>query len=201
MLVTINGAPATDLPADWEKDIHLPADARAVTGVVLDPAAGAERFLARYRIIGACFVGLVWLVLLVLASFAKPIDREVVLPVSVVIAVAMPVLIAVAYVVRLGRLYDSLPSRAERSPPPGAKIKVDDTGLAIGDRFAAWSDLSLDRVDFEVITGRHGDRTYFVHQVDVRSKDLTYTLDGLLLEEGQAIVAETFRHKYLMSSR
>ena len=196
MLVTINGAPATDLPANWEKDIHLGADGRAVTGSVIDPATGAGRFLFRYRIVGACFVALVWLVLLALVSLANPTDREVLLPVGLVVAVGTPVLVVIVYFVRRRRLYASLPSRAEHAPPPGTKIRVDDSGLTIGDRFAAWGDVSLDRVDFEVIKGRSGGRTYFVHQVDVRSNAFAYTLDGLLLEEGPTIVAETFRHKY-----
>jgi hypothetical protein len=196
MQVTINGVPATDLPENWEKDIWLEGDGRAVTGFVLDPNAGAARFLSRYRLIGLCFVGLVWLALAVMVAFARPIDREVLVPVSMVAAVAVPVLFVIAYRVRRGRLYESLPPRAERSPPPGTAIRVDASGLTIGDRFAAWGDLSVDRVDFEVITGRHGSRTYFIHQVDVRSTDFDYRLDGLLLEQGQAIVSGTYRHKY-----
>ena len=196
MLVTINGAPATNLPVNWEKDIWLKGDGRAVTGSVIDPAVGAGRFLFRYRIVGACIVGLVWLALLLMVSFARPIDREVLLPLGLVAAVATPVLVVIAYRVRRGKLYDSLPARARRAPPPGTKIRVDDSGLTIGDRFAAWSDVSLDRVDFEVTKGRSGGRTYFVHQLDVRANDFACTLDGLLLDEGQAIVAETFRHKY-----
>jgi hypothetical protein len=200
MLVTINGAPATDLPADWEKDIWLEADRRAVTGSAIDPSAGAERFLSRYRIVGLCFVGFIWLVLLAMVTFARSIDREVLVPVGAVVAVAIPAAFVIAYRVRRGRLYDSLRPRAERSPPPGTQIRVDASGLTIGDCFAAWSDVALDRVDFEMIKGRYGSRTYFVHQVDVRATDFAYTLDGLLLEEGQAIVAETFRHKYPLAT-
>jgi hypothetical protein len=114
----------------------------------------------------------------------------------VVLALALPVLFVVAYRVRRGRLYDSLPPRAARSLPPGTRIRVDASGLTIGDRFAAWNDVSVDRVDFEVIRGRYGARTYFVHQVDVRTSDFACTLDGLLLEQGQAIVAETYRAKF-----
>jgi len=35
------------------------------------------------------------------------------------------------------------------------------------------------------------------HQVAVRARDFPYTLDGLLIEQGHAIVAETYRHRCL----
>ncbi len=35
------------------------------------------------------------------------------------------------------------------------------------------------------------------HRVAVRARDFPYTLDGLLIEQGHAIVAETYRHKCL----
>ncbi|HTR86967.1 MAG TPA: hypothetical protein VMI56_20975 [Reyranella sp.] len=193
MQVTINGSPAGNLPANWQKDILRGSSGRAVTGSVLEPTVAAGRFLSRYRLIGLGFVGLFWAGLFALVAFARPLDREVLVPVAAVLAVATPAMIAIAYRIRSARLRDSLPRRVVHLPPPGTLIRVDDAGLAIGDRVVAWADIAVDRVDFEVMVGRHGDRTYLVHQVDVRAGDFACTLDGLLLEEGQAIVAETCR--------
>ena len=64
----------------------------------------------------------------------------------------------------------------------------------IGERSTEWRDVAIDRVDFENMGGRRP-HNYLVHQIDVRTKDFAYTLDGVLMEQGAAIVAETYRHK------
>ena len=155
----------------------------------------AAKFLFRYRIVCLCFVIFVWLVLYAITAMAQPGDRAFLVPFGLVLAVLTPVMFMVIYLVRRSRLYDSLPERAQAAPPPGTMIRVDASGLTIGSRFAAWNDVSLDRADFELIKGRYGSRTYLVHQVAVRAKDFSYVLDGLLIEQGHAIVAETYRHK------
>jgi len=195
MQVTIKGRPATNLPADWDDDIRLGSERPEVSGAVLDGDAAAAKFLLRYRIVCTCAVVLIWLVLYAMAAMATPGDRAFLVPFGWVMAVLMPLVFLAIYLVRRSRLYDSLPARAQAAPPPGTKIRVDAAGLTIGGRLAAWNDLTLDRVDFELIKSRYGSRTYLVHQVAVRTKDLSYTLDGLLLEQGHAIVAEIWRHK------
>jgi hypothetical protein len=196
MQVTIKGRPATDLPANWDKDILLGSERSEVSGAVLDTDAAAAKFLFRYRIVCTCGVGFVWLVLYVMAAMATPGDRAFFVPFGWVMAMLMPLVFMAIYFVRRNRLYDSLPARAQASPPPGTRVRVDAAGLTIGDRFAAWNDVTVDRVDFDVIKGRYGSRTYLVHQVAVRAKDFSCVLDGLLMDQGHAIVAETYRHKY-----
>ena len=196
MQVTIKGRSGGDLPANWEKDIRLGAERSVVSGAVLERDAAAARFLARYRIVCACGVIFIWLLLFGLVALAKPSEQSLFNQIAVVMAVLMPMVFTAIYFVRRNQLYVSLPERAGVSPPPGTMIRVDAAGLAVGGRFAAWNDVTLDKVDFDLIKGRYGSRTYLVHQVAVRTKDVTCTLDGLLLEKGDAIVAEVYRHKY-----
>jgi hypothetical protein len=200
MQVTIKGRPALDLPANWDDDIRLGSERTEVSGAVLDTATAAARFLFRYRIVCTCFVVFVWLVLYAMAALATPGDQAILVPFGLVMAVLMPLAFVAVYFVRRRGLLASLPERARAGPPPGTKIRVDASGLTIGDRFAAWNDLTLDRVDFELIKGRYGARTYLVHQVAVRARDFSYTLDGLLMEQGHAIVAEIWRHKCVQRS-
>jgi hypothetical protein len=110
-------------------------------------------------------------------------------------AVLTPLIFIAVYFVRRNRLYDSLPERARATLPPRTMVRVDASGLTIGGRFAAWNHVTLESVDFDLLKGRYGSRTYFVQQVAVRAKDFTCTLDGLLMEQGPAIVAEIYRHK------
>jgi hypothetical protein len=197
MQVTINGRPATDLPADWEKDIELGGERPEVSGVVLDLDAAAARFLFRFRIVCLVFVVLVWLGLYCMAALAQPGNQAFLATFAWIMAVATPLAFVGIYVLRRNRLYNSLPARVQESPPPGTKIRVDRSGLAIGDRFAAWDDVALDRVNFELIReGRSGRRTYLVHQLAVRTKEFACVLDGLLMQHGAAIVIEIYRRKY-----
>jgi hypothetical protein len=195
MQVTINGRPATDLPVNWEKDIELGGQRPAVSGEILDIDAAAGKFLFRFGIVCLCFVGLVWLGLYCMAALARPGDQAFLVTYAWIGAVVTPVLFVGIYVLRRNKLYNSLPARVHQSPPPGTKIRVDGSGLAIGDRLAPWSDVVLDRVNFELITSRQGNRTYLVHQIAVQAKEFACVLDGLLIQQGAAIVAEIWRHK------
>ncbi len=195
MQVMIKGRLATDLPANWEKDIRLGGERPDVSGVVIGGEAAAAKFLARYRVICLGFVIFIWVMLYAMAAMATPGDKSFLGPFGWVMAVLTPLALAAVYVVRRNRLYDSLPERARGSPPPGTKVRVSAAGLTIGDRFAAWNDITFDRVNFERITGRYGSRTFLVHQIALRMKDFACVLDGLLIEQGHAIVAETWRHK------
>ena len=196
MQVTIKGRPGGDLPANWDKDIRLGAERSVVSGAVLERDAAAAIFLARYRIVCACGVIFIWLLLFGLVALTKPSEQSLFDQIAVVMAVLMPLVFVAIYLVRRNQLYASLPERARVSPPPGTMLRVEASGLTIGGRFAGWNDVTLDKVDFDLIKGRHGSRTYLVHQVAVRTKDVSCTLDGLLLEQGSAIVAEVYRHKY-----
>ena len=196
MQVTINGRPATDLPANWERDIELGFERPEVSGVVLDLDAAAARFLFRFRIVCLCFVVVVWLGLYCMAALAQPGNRALLATFAWIMAAATPLAFVGIYVLRRNRLYDSLPARVQESPPPGTKIRVDSSGLAIGERFAAWNDVVLDRVNFELIKSRQGNRTYLVHQLAVRMKEFACVLDGLLMQHGAAIVIEIYRRKY-----
>jgi len=182
MQVTIKGRPATNLPANWDDDIRLGSERSEVLGEVLDADAAAAKFLFRYRIVCTCAVVVIWLVLYAMAAMATPGERAFLVPFGWAVAALMPLVFVAIYLVRRNRLYDSLPERAHAAPPPGTKIRVDTSGLTVGGRFAAWNDLTLDRVDFELIKSRYGSRTNLVHQIAVRTKDLSYTLDGLLME-------------------
>jgi hypothetical protein len=195
MQVTIKGRPVTDLPANWQKDIRLGAERAEVTGAALGMDEAAARFLSRYRIVCACFIVFVWLVLYAMLAIAQPGDRVLLMPFGLIMAALTPLVFVAIYFVRRGRLLASLPERAQAGPPPGMAVRVDASGLTIGGRFAAWSDVALEQVDFELMKGRYGSRTYLVHQVSVRANDFAYTLDGLLMDQGHAIVAETYRHK------
>jgi hypothetical protein len=197
MQVTIKGRPVSDLPANWTEDIRLGSERPAVSGLVLDRDAAAAKFLFRYRIVCVCFVIFIWLVLYGTVAMAQPGDRLFLGQFGLGMAVLMPLVFIAVYFVRRNRLYDSLPERARATAPPGTMVRVDGSGLTIGARFAAWNDVTLDSVDFELIKGRYGNRTYLVHQVAVRATDFTCTLDGLLMEQGPAIVAEIYRHKCL----
>jgi hypothetical protein len=195
MQVTIKGRPVTDLPANWQKDIRLGSERAEITGAALGMDEAAARFLSRYRIVCACFVVFVWLVLYAMLAFAQPGDRTVLVPFGLVMAALTPLVFVAIYFVRRGRLLASLPERAKAAPPPGMAVRVDASGLTIGGRFAAWNDVTLDKVDFELLKGRYGSRTLLVHQVTMRARDFAYTLDGLLMDQGHLIVAETYRHK------
>jgi hypothetical protein len=195
MQVTIKGRPVSDLPANWDKDIRLGSERPEVSGSVLDRDAAAAKFLFRYRIVCVCFVILIWLVLYGMVAMAQPGDRWFLGQFGWVMAVLTPLVFMAIYFVRRNRLYDSLPERARAAPPPGTMVRVDASGLTIGGRLAAWNDVTLDSVDFELLKGRYGSRTWLVHRVAVRAKDFTWTLDGLLMEQGHAIVAEIYRHK------
>jgi hypothetical protein len=195
MQVTIKGRVVTDLPANWQKDIRLGVERAEVTGAVLGVDEAAARFLSRYRIVCACFIVFVWLVLYAMLAFAQPGDRALLVPFGLIMAALTPLVFVAVYFVRRGRLLASLPARAQAAPPPGTAVRVDASGLTIGGRFAAWNDVALDRVDFELMKGRYGSRTYLVHQISVRAQDFACTLDGLLMDQGHVIVAETYRHK------
>jgi hypothetical protein len=196
MEVMINGRQTTSLPANWERDIRLGAERPEVEGRVLGPEAAAAKFLFRYRIICACVMVFIWLFLGVMFALGQPQDQLRFGPFFLALAVVTPLLLVVAYLVRRSRLYASLPQRSRVAPPPGTEIRVDGSGLTIGGRFATWREVEIDRVNFEFFTGRHGGRIYLVHQLDVRSKDFSFRLDGVLISEGSAIVAEIWRRKY-----
>jgi hypothetical protein len=196
MQVTIGGMAATDLPANWEKDVVLGRERPEISGSVIDTDAAADKFLVHYRIVCLCFVAFVWLVLYALAASAPSGDRQFIGRFALVMAVVMPIVFVMIYFIRRKRLYDSLPERARASPPPGTVVRVDPSGLSVGDRVAAWNDVDVDNIDFELLQGRYGSRTYLVHQVAVRTRDFSCVLDGLLIDQGPAILNEIYRHKY-----
>jgi len=197
MQVTVNDEPATDLWEGWEKQILLGTYRPEVSGSVLDQDAATDRILARFRIVCACLVGLIWLVAFGLASAARQ-GEPALTTAAWGLAVVGPALLVLAYLARSRGFVASLPERAGRSPPPGTQVRVDAAGLTIGGHRTAWSDVTVDRVDFQFVSGRGGRRarTYFVRQIDLRSKDFAYTIDGTLLDEGAAIVNEIYRRKF-----
>ena len=133
-----------------------------------------------------------------LAHAGAPSERATLTTVALIIAVVAPALMVLAYYARRKGFYESLPERTRRSPPTGTQVRVDTSGLTIGERFTAWRDITVDRVDFEYVSGRGGrrSRTYFVRQIDLRAKDFAGTIDGTLIDEGAAIVAEIYRRKF-----
>ena len=194
MQVTINGEPPADLPENWQKDIVLGWERPEISSSVIDTDAAMDKFLVRYRIICAGFVIFTWLVcygLVAAAQRGEPFLRTF----GIILAVVMPFVFMGAYFLRKKGLLQSLPERARASPPPGTAIRVDPSGLTVGDHFAAWNDVIVDKVDFEVMSRRYG-RDYLVHQVSVRTKDFSCVLDGLLIDEGAAILNEIYRNKY-----
>ena len=181
MQVTIKGRPVTDLPANWQEDIRLGSERAEVTGVALGVDEAAAKFLSRYRIVCACFLAFVWLVLYGMVAIAHPGDRALLVPFGLVLALLMPLIFVAIYFVRRARLLASLPERAKAVPPPGTTVRVDASGLTIGSRFTDWKDVALERIDFELLKGRYGSRTLLVHQVGVREGLLVHprrTLDG-----------------------
>lgn len=194
MQVTMDGEPAVDLPANWERYILLGPNRPEVTGFVLDSDTAAEKSLGQFRIVCVCGLGFIWLVAFGLTHVGATGQGASLIWGGWVIAVVTPVLLVLVYYARRKGLYASLPERSRKLPPPGTKIRIDASGLTIGERSTEWRDVAIDRVDFENMGGRRP-HNYLVHQIDVRTKDFAYTLDGVLMEQGAAIVAETYRHK------
>jgi len=193
MQVTMDGEPVADLPVDWERFLLLSPKRAEVTGFVLDAEAAGERSLAQLRVVCACGMGLIWLVTFGLAHV--PGEGPGLVITAWVLAGLGSGLMVLAYYARRKALNESLPERTRKLPPPGTKIRVDPIGLTIGERSAAWRDVAVDGLDYERLSGRYGTVGYFIKKIDVRTKDLACTLDVLLLQEGAAILAETYRQK------
>src|SRR5215467_12420124 len=88
--VTIKGRPVTGLPANWQEDIRLGSERAEVTGTALGIDEAAARFLSRYRIVCACFIVFVWLVLYAMLAFAQPGDRAFLVPFGLIMAALTP---------------------------------------------------------------------------------------------------------------
>jgi hypothetical protein len=196
MRVTINSRPASGLSEDQEKDVRLAPGWAVVQGAVLDSAAAASKVFFRLRIICICFVVLVWLVLFAMVAVPPSGDRDFLRKFALPMAVLTPLLLWLVYFMKRERLYASLPERSRASPPTGTAIRIDGTGLAIGDCSAAWKDVAVDGVDYSRVTGRYGSRAYFVGRLHVRLNDIPFVLDKTLLDEGVAIVDGIYRHKF-----
>jgi hypothetical protein len=99
------------------------------------------------------------------------------------------------YRIRRKRWLKALPERVLASPPPGTLIRLDETGLTIGDCFARWGEIDVDRVDISSIGQIYGSSHYSLDRVLVRGPAFAFCLDRDLLLNGEKIVNDIYRRK------
>lgn len=145
-----------------------------------------------FAIVGWCGAGFIWLLLLGAGSLVPSGDRAFFGVFGLCLGAVFPLVMFWVYRLKQERWRAQAPQRLAASPPPGTQIRLDSVGLAIGDSFVAWRDLTVDRVDLASIPGRYG-AAFFLRRVLVRGPGLAFALDIGLIRNGQPIVDEVYR--------
>jgi hypothetical protein len=193
--LTINETPAVPLSALDKRESTLGKAKAEIVGVVLSADEATARAMRRVGFAHACAVAFIWL--LAFGGWAMATPEECAFfqyfaPGAAAVTLAV---FFVLYRVRRKRWLKTLPERVLASPPPGSPIRLDETGLTLGDRFTCWDEIGVDRVDISSIGEIYGSSQYSVDRVLVHGPDFTFCLDRVMLLNGQEIVNDIYRRK------
>src|SRR5262249_32276818 len=189
--VTMNGKPVRRFSSWDERLVHLGTGAKPeVAGVAL--SAGDVIAIQKYdfRVAMPIAVAVIWL--LVGLVFIFPVHGEpFVRPYALGLGLLTPIMILVIRPFTLKRWVAKLPQRMQGAPPPRTSIRLDASGLAIGECYAGWSVVFVNPFDF--IT--HPVTFYMAVSLFVRAPGFSFLLDRPLLKNGPAIVNKIYRRK------
>jgi hypothetical protein len=192
MQVTINGKPVRHFSSWDERLVHLDTGEKPeVAGAALSAGDVIANQKYAFRVAMTTGVAIVWLLAGLVFMFPEP-GEHFLKPFALCLALFAPIIILVIRPFVLKRWLAKLPERMRGAPPRRTPIRLDAVGLAIGDRFAAWSEVVVHRVDISTHTGVDG---HLAISVAVRGPGFSFLLDRTLLENGPAIVNEIYRRK------
>jgi hypothetical protein len=193
MLITVDDKPVDALESDAASTLALEREQAEVEGQVLSAEEATARLSRNLLIVAACATGLVWLVLLVLWIAMTPMQAQSLGPFFLGLAIIFPFVMIWVYKNKQARWLAREPERIAALPAPGTRIRMDRSGLTVGDKFAAWSELRAYAVEMTSMRGRYGRATYFLRRVLVRGPNIDCAIDISLIANGPALVSEVYR--------
>ena len=180
-------------PTDDVCSLRLTPTRPVVEMVLLEPEEAVRRFAASMRwvlsIVGVILVGGA----IALGVAVPPVDRVLVIPLSVVGLGAVAALTPYMYRLQIRRYREQLATM--RYPgPPGTTLRCDDRGLTIASRLIPWSALSIETAYLlRAPGGRGGSGFLMIQRLLLATAGESIDLDLRIAANGLAFVNNTFR--------
>lgn len=191
MIVIIDGRVAAQLTRSQWRSLEGCKPFRQASGRVLSPAAATDILTRRFLVMAAAACVAIWAILIVLTLVGNEYDRAQCATIFLVLAAATPAALALAYLIKLDSWRKSLSGRYVLAPPPGTLISVDERGATIGERSAPWSEVRLERAEFQTLPD-DGDGRLVVWRLRLNGCLGDRLIDASLVDNGQAIVNAVF---------
>jgi hypothetical protein len=171
----------------WKQARKLLADHPA-SGRVMNPGEARRANLRRGMFVGTILLVCAWILALIFAIVGNSDGAIAGIIAGVILWLAIYLGFWLSFPIRRA----SLVARYRGLPEPGVLVKADEAGLTIGERAAAWPDISLAAMRFR--TDVDGD--YILERLTLAHAFDGVDLDLDLIETGHAVVGYAFLRLY-----
>jgi hypothetical protein len=198
MRVLINGKHAEALDAGRESQITLSARRDVVEGAVMSAEESVARIVKRLKLSLGFFAAFCTAILVAILFAADPRDLVILAPLATVLAIGVATYLAYLYRKGAAKVRGEAEPRLARMAAPGTTVRVDDAGLTVAGRSAAWSAIAIDTVEITRISTikaplvQSQDPSLIAALLLTVQGD-TVVLDSGAIENGQSIVDNAWR--------
>jgi hypothetical protein len=192
MKVLINGTAVEGLTARQERSVSVGKARADVAGTVVSAEAATAALMRWARILFTCVGAFAGILIIGIVALADAQDRWLIYPFAVVMLIVVLGIIRWGYRRTERRWQSKLPARTAALPPPGTVVRLNATGLTIGDRSVAWSDLRVSELELLLISGAD-DSALIVDRMLLATAGADITLDRNLMQNGAAILDNVYR--------
>jgi hypothetical protein len=197
MEILLNGKPVERLSKRDLKSLAYGRPADEIVGAVLSAEAATAKVRLASRLLFIFLLVLVggleaW-VSFNLAGEASSTELQLVVLFAIVVFFGLPTLFYFAHGRIVERWMNRLPERVAALPAPGAEVRLDPQGVAIGSRAAEWSQLRIDRLELIRTGGGEGGDSLIAERIVLAGAGEPLTLDANLIENGKRMVETACR--------
>lgn len=197
MKILVNGKPVERLGKRDLKSLIRGKPADEIVGAVLSgEAATAKVRLASkllFIFLAVLVGGLEAWVLFNLAGEASLAEFQLIVLFAIALFIGLPILFYFANQRVVERWMKRLPERTAALPPPGAEVRVDGDGVAIGSRVAEWSQLRIEQLELVRTGGGEAGDSLIPERIVLTGAGEPMTLDSNLIGNGKRMVETACR--------
>ncbi len=197
MKILVNGKPVERLGKRDLKSLARGKPDDEIVGAVLSGATAtakvrlASKFL--FVFLAVLVGGLEAFVLFNLAGEASPTEFQLIVIFAIALFIGLPALFYFAHRRVVERWMKRLPERSAALPPPGAEVRVDGDGVAIGSRVAEWSQLRIEQLELVRTGGGDAGDSLIPERIVLTGAGEPMTLDSNLIGNGKKMVETACR--------
>ncbi|MBV8189487.1 MAG: hypothetical protein JO339_19760 [Alphaproteobacteria bacterium] len=196
MRIVFDGRQVESLEPKVARRIGLEGDSPLVEGSILSAdqivADAARRARFGFGVVGAV-VGVILLVAALATLEYEPADIVVIGPLYAVILAAIGLAGPALYRRSLVLIRDKTERRLARLAPTGTAVRLDASGLTVGECLTPWSDITIEAVEIATEFHPDGDDDYHAEAVVLDVRGQPVVLDRVAIANGPMIVDKALR--------